>query len=537
MSQNNINSVEPDAQYSGVSAPISEAEPKDIDLVLTKKLEECLSVFNLFESEEEMIHRVNVLSQLNDLAQKWIRTQSEAKKIGDPASLSSGKIFTFGSFRLGVHTKGADIDTLLVAPRHIAREDFFRSFAQELTQMPTVEYVRAIEDAFVPVIKTKIDGIELDILFARLALKNIPVNQELKDDELLRNLEQKCVRSLNGCRVTDDILSLVPNKESFRLGLRAIKLWAKRRGVYSNVLGYLGGVSWAMLVARTCQLYPRAAAATIVHKFFLVFSQWPWPKPVLLRKIDDKLSDLGFPVWDPKRTVQDRFHLMPIITPSYPQQNSTFNVTASSRKIMINEFENALAICNDIMQGKREWSDLFEPVAFFSKYKHFIALIIASQPEWTGLVESKVRFLVSHLESHQEIELAHVNPNTYTRTVPVSEPTEGSEAETESETMWFIGLVFDKSKSVHVNLTEGIRYFIMRNSAAARFPDEPKIEVKHVKRKELVNYLPNEVIRRNRSRPSLNQSLGIADTPNKRKLESDNDESLAVTRIRAEPAC
>jgi len=48
-----------------------------------------------------------------------------------------------------------------------------------------------------------------------------------------------------------------------------------------------------MLVARTCQLYPRAAAATIVHKLFMVFSQWPWPKPVLLRKIDDKLPDLG----------------------------------------------------------------------------------------------------------------------------------------------------------------------------------------------------------------------------------------------------
>jgi len=241
MAQDNNNSPSNDtAQYPGVSAPISTAEPKEIDIVLTKKLEACLSSFDLFESEEEMIHRVNVLSQLNDLAQKWIKTVSESKKTGDPVFQSNGKIFTFGSFRLGVHTKGADIDTLLVAPRHIAREDFFRSFATELTQMPTVEYVRTIEDAFVPVIKTKIDGIELDILFARLALKNIPLNQELKEDELLRNLEQKCVRSLNGCRVTDDILSLVPNKDGFRLSLRAIKLWAKRRGVYSNVLGYLG---------------------------------------------------------------------------------------------------------------------------------------------------------------------------------------------------------------------------------------------------------------------------------------------------------
>jgi len=34
----------------------------------------------------------------------------------------------------------------------------------------------------------------------------------------------------------------------------------------------------------------------------------------------------------------DRFHLMPIITPAYPQQNSTFNVTMSTRDVMLDEF-------------------------------------------------------------------------------------------------------------------------------------------------------------------------------------------------------
>ena len=46
------------------------------------------------------------------------------------------------------------------------------------------------------------------------------------------------------------------------------------KGIYSNSLGYLGGVSWAMLVARVCQLYPNSAPATLLHKFFMVFSKW-----------------------------------------------------------------------------------------------------------------------------------------------------------------------------------------------------------------------------------------------------------------------
>ena len=53
-----------------------------------------------------------------------------------------GKLFTFGSYRLGVHTKGADIDTLLVAPRHVERDDFFNSFFELLNQQTETQDLR-----------------------------------------------------------------------------------------------------------------------------------------------------------------------------------------------------------------------------------------------------------------------------------------------------------------------------------------------------------------------------------------------------------
>jgi poly(A) polymerase len=55
-----------------------------------------------------------------------------------------------------------------------------------------------VEDAFVPLIKLRYSGIELDILFARLALKEVTDDQHLSDDNLLRNLDEKSIRSLNG---------------------------------------------------------------------------------------------------------------------------------------------------------------------------------------------------------------------------------------------------------------------------------------------------------------------------------------------------
>ena len=270
-----------------------------------------------------------------------------------------------------------------------------------------------------PVLKTKIDGIEMDILFSRLALKNIPFNQELSDGKLLMNLDEKSVRSLNGCRVTDDILALVPNHESFRLALRAIKWWAKVRGVYSNVLGFLGGVSWAMLVARTCQLFPNASASTLIQKLFILFKQWPWPKPVLLRNNIDDDAQLGFPVWNPLENPSDRYHIFPIITPSYPQQNSTFNVTNSTKEIITEELCTGAEVMEEILNNNASWNTLFEPLPFFNKYRHFLCIIVSNLAEWTGLVESKLRTLIQNLERHRGMEVVHVFTKSF-KTFPHS---------------------------------------------------------------------------------------------------------------------
>ncbi|XP_034936162.1 poly(A) polymerase type 3 isoform X2 [Chelonus insularis] len=525
---NSANSAQ-NLRVLGMTSAISVAEPKPDDLTKTTELKEALKPYNVFETEAELNHRMEILSKLNTLVKQWIKDTSIARNMPpNVAENVGGKIYTFGSYRLGVHHKGADIDALCVVPRHIYRSDYFTSFFDLLKQQSEVSDLRAVEEAFVPVIKMNFDGIEIDMLFAKLALKEIPDTMDLRDDLLLKNLDQKCVRSLNGCRVTDEILRLVPNVENFRLALRAIKLWAKRHGIYSNAMGYLGGVSWAMLVARTCQLYPNAVAATLIQKFFLVFSKWKWPQPVLLKQPDN--VNLGFPVWDPRINMSDRYHLMPIITPAYPQQNSTFNVSMSTRTIMKEAFEHGLAITQEIMLGKAPWDKLFDPPNFFSKYKHYIVLLAKSasaedQLEWCGLVESKLRHLIGTLERNPHITLAHVNPEGF----PPLNPDDGPFC-----SMWFIGLLFAKSENLNVDLTYDIKSFVENIELQAEqlnmLKDGMWVEAKHVKRKDLGKYVSPKLLKHERKISGGNHRNG--NCGGNTESVSPKDQSDALPRKR-----
>ncbi|KAH0464421.1 hypothetical protein IEQ34_007207 [Dendrobium chrysotoxum] len=142
---------------------------------------------------------------------------------------------------------------------------------------------------------------------------------DISNAPAIYNVDEPTVRSLNGCRIADQILGIVPDVENFRITLRCINLWAKTRSVYSNVIGFLGGICWDLLVAHVCQLFPNASPSMLVTCFFKVYSQWRWPNPVILCSImDDKL---GFTVWDPYKNHNDTTHQMPIITPSYASVN------------------------------------------------------------------------------------------------------------------------------------------------------------------------------------------------------------------------
>ncbi|OIW14577.1 hypothetical protein TanjilG_32919 [Lupinus angustifolius] len=391
----------PPAPEYGITKPLSLAGPTAADFNRNLELEKFLVDSGLYESDEETATRQEVLRRLDQIVKSWVKQLTRLRGYTDQmVEDANAVIFTFGSYRLGVHGPGADIDTLCVGPSYVNREeDFFMILHNILAEMEEVTELHPVPDAHVPVMKFKFQGISTDLLYASISLLVVPEDLDISDGSVLHDVDEPTVRSLNGCRVADQILKLVPNVE---------------------VTGFLGGVNWALLVARVCQLYPNAIPSMLVSRFFRVYTQWRWPNPVMLCSIEE--NELGFPIWDPRRNPRDRFHIMPIITPAYPCMNSSYNVSASTLRVMLEQLHHGNMICDEIELNKAQWSALFQPYNFFEAYKNYLQVdIIAVDANdllpWKGWIESRLRQLTLKIERDTNgILQCHPYPHDYVDT-------------------------------------------------------------------------------------------------------------------------
>jgi len=165
--------------------------------------------------------------------------------------------------------------------------------------------------------------------------------------------------------------------ENFRLTLRAVKEWARVHGLYSNVLGFLGGVNWAILVAWVSKRNPDAPASKLLQLFFRTFANWSWPNQVVLSS-DQKQPPKGvqpLPVWDPTENYRDKKALMPIITPCYPPMNSAYNVGAPQLRRLRDELRWASSLGEDVLAGRKGWDALFAGSDFFRQHANYLQVI------------------------------------------------------------------------------------------------------------------------------------------------------------------
>jgi poly(A) polymerase len=217
----------------GITAHISDAPPTAADNKLNDELIDTLTRMNVFETPEGNKRREEVLAHVQKVVELFVRRVGEQKGIAQSTlDVAGGKIFFFGSYALGVHGPTSDIDTLIVVPKHVFIEDFFKTFPtvfREISNKDDITELVPVEDAFVPIIKMEYRGVSLDLLFASMpTMSSVSKDMETIDKAVLRHLDETTIRSVNGTRVVKELLASVPQRRHFRYALRAVKLWATR---------------------------------------------------------------------------------------------------------------------------------------------------------------------------------------------------------------------------------------------------------------------------------------------------------------------
>lgn len=422
------------SQFAPVYQPISVKAPSDVEKFASLALCNYIDKAYPQESVESRKAREKVLAKVDKLIKELVKRCTVASGVSEAqANEGGGNIFISGSYRLGVHTEGTDIDIICCLPKQVTKDEFFGNFLDNLSARADVSEVTPITEAVVPMIGLKIDGIDIDLLYSCLPFAQVNLKEkDILDDNILRGVDDQTAKCLNGPRVTNMLYKLVPNFHEFAVCLRCLRLWGKKRGIYSNKMGYLGGVNFAILGAFICQLYPKAPAATLLKNFFRLMLDWKWPNPI--RLCPKYEPGLNMEQWDPTIDRRQLRDLMPILTPAYPIMNSTYSTNQRTMEVMMMEFQRGKDICEktikDIMLRKLKadktqsstgsggaantdlklsydevadgFSELFTPFDFFAHFSTYIMVLITANSEddllkWEGFVESRVRQLVVRL--------------------------------------------------------------------------------------------------------------------------------------------
>lgn len=424
------------------------------------------------------LRRKTAMNTVLELFQTWCTSLFELHH--GKTSVQIGSVRPFGSYLLGVEDAESDIDLLCVAPACVSRQNFEEMFTRVLAEHSDVTILNCIFTAKVPIVKLEIEDVSVDLLFASLSTCGEVTSdwQDFWDDRIVMNCDEATALSLNGLRNTETLLQLVPNVSTFRSVLRTVKLWAKKRGLYSNILGYLGGAAWSILVAKVCITYPDLAPGPVLCNFFKYFSAWDWSRPVAISPYEEPIYVPPWKTWSPV----DRAHIT-ILTPAFPVCNAAYGVCQACPGILTVELELAAKITEDVLESREDWCELFQDLDFFQQFSYFLEIDVLGTErqeftEWHGLVLSKFKAFLTELET--------LAPKTEVRLYPKSYNSQ--ESLYRHGALYFIGLRFPPA-ATNMDLRMPVINFCSRMDEYRRGKTSINVRVLFQRRSQLPEHL------------------------------------------------
>jgi len=243
-----------------------------------------------------------------------------------------------GSYRLGVSDETSDIDTVVVASHHCgSRTELLIKIHQHFENFPHLTELQLIDQARIPLVSFTYKGTEFDVALACV------VGSAHESIYHVKGIDASNELSLGGPRHTEFILQHAINHEVFAQVLKLVRQWAKNRQIYGAKFGFLGGVSWAIMISFICHR-DCSSVVNVLRLFFGMYSSWNWKRqPVTL----SDLSNDHFP----------QHFSMAIMTPVHPVINSSQTVNQFSVDLFREEFSRAVTMIRE----NKPWDEIVTP--------------------------------------------------------------------------------------------------------------------------------------------------------------------------------
>ncbi|EGR27268.1 nuclear poly polymerase npap nucleotidyltransferase protein binding, putative [Ichthyophthirius multifiliis] len=468
--------------------PIDKKDQPPEALKISQKILNILEKeYNYSETEEEIKQKDKKVQKLREIILNWISQVAEEKQIDFKYN---GDLLIFGSYKLKVNQKNSDIDAVCFVPSFVeCKKHFFGDLFHILSQKKEVEDIFSIQHTSVPLIKMRYFGIPFDISFSKQSQSQFKSDLDIKSIQILQGMDEKSIRALNGYRVAEWFNQNIKNKDTFKKALKCIKLWAQNRCIYSNILGYLNGIAWSILVAKICQLYPNYFVYGIIERFFFLYSRWKWhDMAVQIEYIQEDIYNqmICGNQWVPENKGISN---MMIITPCFPCINCAYNVTESTLRVIQEQFQYGYRILDEIQknQSHYDYQDLFKPFEFFKRYNAFLQIRILAKNkneyfQWKGHVEINLRKLTKIIENGKLSKIILIHPFSKFIDLCLKEQL----GDYSLGCVYFYGIkVKDNQNDIQISFEEEIKKFLEILEFGDKIPQLVNISIKCVRQQQV----------------------------------------------------